>query len=125
MIDAAGTIYVIGGIGFNNTVFNDVWASTDGGARPDSVTGMVRGTGWVLIGYYRGGYSRGSLGIPTGLEPGRPTHAPISDLHPCRSPSAAAHVSAAADAIACMACMSLGKNCVLVDSCGRVRPRVC
>ncbi len=35
MIDAAGAIYVIGGEG-GSTVFNDVWVSTDGGARPDS-----------------------------------------------------------------------------------------
>ena len=34
VIDAAGAIYVIGGEG--GTVFNDVWVSTDGGARPDS-----------------------------------------------------------------------------------------
>ncbi len=47
MIDAAGTIYVIGGEG--DTYLNDVWASTDGGARPDS----VRGPG-VLGGYARG-----------------------------------------------------------------------
>ena len=50
MIDAAGTIYVIGGSGFNGIFFNDVWASTDGGARPESVRGGVRG---VLRGYYR------------------------------------------------------------------------
>jgi hypothetical protein len=39
VVDAAGAIYVIGGRGFNNTFFNDVWASTDGGARPASVGG--------------------------------------------------------------------------------------
>jgi hypothetical protein len=32
VVDAAGAIYVIGGGGYN-----DVWASTDGGAQPDSV----------------------------------------------------------------------------------------
>jgi hypothetical protein len=54
VIDAAGAIYVIGGgIGTNPTPgnyidFNDVWASTDGGAR----AGLVRGT--------RRGYSRGT-----------------------------------------------------------------
>jgi hypothetical protein len=34
VVDAAGAIYVIGGEGFNGIVsrFNDVWASTDGGA---------------------------------------------------------------------------------------------
>jgi hypothetical protein len=40
VIDAAGAIYVIGGEGnsYSNfgTYFNDVWASTDGGARLDS-----------------------------------------------------------------------------------------
>ncbi len=37
VIDAAGAIYVIGGLGINGTGinFNDVWVSTDGGARPD------------------------------------------------------------------------------------------
>ena len=53
MIDAAGAIYVIGGGGFNGTFFNDVLASTDGGARPDSVQGVV-GRFWVgTQGYYR------------------------------------------------------------------------
>ncbi len=33
LVDAAGAIYVIGG----STHLQDVWASTDGGARPDSV----------------------------------------------------------------------------------------
>ncbi len=46
MIDA-GNIYVIGG--FNHGVyFNDVWGSTDGGARPDSGVGVVGGIGRVL-----------------------------------------------------------------------------
>jgi hypothetical protein len=45
VVDAAGAIYVIGGEG--NSLFNDVWASTDGGSRPDSVRG------------WPGGYSRG------------------------------------------------------------------
>ncbi len=31
MIDAAGAIYVIGGYGNDGNVFNDVWASADGG----------------------------------------------------------------------------------------------
>jgi hypothetical protein len=31
VVDAAGAIYVIGGLGTTN--YNDVWASTDGGAR--------------------------------------------------------------------------------------------
>jgi hypothetical protein len=41
VIDAAGTIYVIGGEG--HMFFQDVWASTDGGARPDYVQGGMVG----------------------------------------------------------------------------------
>ncbi len=58
MIDAAGAIYVISGTGTINTAyFNNVWASTDGGARPDSVQGgggggtTPGGTRGVLRGY--------------------------------------------------------------------------
>ncbi len=52
MIDAAGAIYVIGGYGgVPNTFYQDVWASTDGGARPDSVKGGVLG---VLKGVRKG-----------------------------------------------------------------------
>ncbi len=36
VIDAAGAIYVIGGIIGDFTYYQDVWVSTDGGARPDS-----------------------------------------------------------------------------------------
>ncbi len=56
MVDAAGAIYVIGGYRFNGTTtyFHDVWASTDGGAPPDSVGGRSAGTRGVLTGYYRG-----------------------------------------------------------------------
>ncbi len=50
MVDAvSGAIYVIGGIGGGGTFYNDVWASTDGGAR----AGLRRGG--ALDGYY-GGY---------------------------------------------------------------------
>ena len=45
VIDAAGAIYVIGGES-GGTFFQDVWASTDGGARPDSRRGVVGGY-WV------------------------------------------------------------------------------
>ncbi len=49
VIDAAGAIYVIGGSGSTDyDFFQDVWASTDGGARPDTVRGRGRG---VLDGY--------------------------------------------------------------------------
>jgi hypothetical protein len=47
VVDAAGAIYVIGGWN-GGTFYADVWASTDGGARPDSVKGGGRG---VLKGY--------------------------------------------------------------------------
>jgi hypothetical protein len=40
VIDAiSGAIYVIGGEG--SSVYKDVWASTDGGARPDSAGAAV------------------------------------------------------------------------------------
>ncbi len=42
MIDAAGAIYVLGGEDCGATDYNDVWVSTNGGARPDSVGGV----GW-------------------------------------------------------------------------------
>ncbi len=42
MVDAAGAIYVIGGGAFG-AWFQDVWASTDKGARPDAVEGVVGG----------------------------------------------------------------------------------
>ncbi len=52
MVDAAGAIYVIGGNSANALYYyNDVHASTDGGARPDSVGGWVGG---VLKGVLRG-----------------------------------------------------------------------
>jgi hypothetical protein len=56
VIDAAGAIYVVGG--YNGNVFQDVWASTDGGA-----AGL--GPGGVVGGYSRGysrGYSQGYSG---------------------------------------------------------------
>ncbi len=37
VVDAAGAIYVIGGTSGGGTFYNDVWVSTDGGARPDLV----------------------------------------------------------------------------------------
>jgi hypothetical protein len=54
VVDAAGAIYVIGGEGDTDN-FQDVWASTDGGARPDSVGGWVGGVlegvlEWVIRG---------------------------------------------------------------------------
>jgi hypothetical protein len=53
MIDAAGAIYVIGGGGFTDTRYDDVWKSTDGG-QDRAPAGYSGGTGWVLLGYYRG-----------------------------------------------------------------------
>ncbi len=40
VVDVSGAIYVIGGSNGGSFYFNDVWVSTDGGARPDS------GVGW-------------------------------------------------------------------------------
>ncbi len=58
MVDAAGAIYVIGGTN-GTTLYNDVWVSTDGGARPDSAGGRgVLGVLKVLAGY---------SGVPRGL----------------------------------------------------------
>ncbi len=63
VIDAAGAIYVIGG--YSGTYFQDVWASTDGGARPDSVQGWSGGyTGWVLTGY--SGCTQGTMVVLRG-----------------------------------------------------------
>jgi hypothetical protein len=39
VIDAAGAIYVIGGTNGRGIYYSDVWASTDGGALPDSAGG--------------------------------------------------------------------------------------
>ncbi len=39
VIDAAGALYVLGGTSGGGTLYQDVWVSTDGGARPDSVKG--------------------------------------------------------------------------------------
>ena len=50
VIDCAGAIYVIGG-GAGTTYYNDVYVSTDGGARPDSV-----GVGYWVV----------TTGVPTG-----------------------------------------------------------
>ncbi len=79
VVDAAGAIYVIGGNDGEDrggTDFNDVWVSTDGGARPDLVTGcsgwVLGGGYWVYLGYYRGyyrgtrGYSVGTIGVLQG-----------------------------------------------------------
>jgi hypothetical protein len=49
VIDATGAIYVIGGFG-TSTDFQDVWVSTDGGARPDSVRGVGSGFGGYWVG---------------------------------------------------------------------------
>ena len=56
VIDAAGTIYVIGGDG-GDAIYQDVWASTDGGAdrtRAGGGRGYWLGPQGVLRGYYRG-----------------------------------------------------------------------
>ncbi len=71
VVDAvSGAIYVIGGTSYNGTgsfiYYNDVWASTDGGARAGLGRGAVEGyTGWVLRGYYSG--TTGVLGVLQGV----------------------------------------------------------
>ncbi len=64
MIDAAGAIYVIGGITTGVTYLNSVWASTDGGARAGLGRGYSGGRGALRVystsatqelqGHYRG-----------------------------------------------------------------------
>jgi hypothetical protein len=54
--DAAGAIYVIGGISYDGTYFDDVWASTDGGAWPDSGEGGAVGTLEITTGGGTQGY---------------------------------------------------------------------
>ncbi len=78
MIDAAGAIYVIGGVSYSSiynytfAYYQDVWVSTDGGAQAGLGRGWSAGT---LGGYYRGtagvleGCSRGTMGpqmVPAG-----------------------------------------------------------
>ncbi len=61
VVDAAGAIYVLGG--YDSTDYQDVWASTDGGPRPDSVGGGV-------VGGTLGGYSGATSGVPQRVLPG-------------------------------------------------------
>ncbi len=66
MIDAvSGAIYVIGGHGGVITRYQDVWASTDGGAWPDSRRGWSGGTRRVLRGTreVRQGYCTATTGV--------------------------------------------------------------
>jgi hypothetical protein len=54
VVDAAGAIYVIGGIGIDgNTYLNDVWVSTDGGADRTRL-GDGQGVPWGIKGVLRG-----------------------------------------------------------------------
>ncbi len=64
MIAAAGAIYVIGGSNFG-TWYSDVWASTDGGARPDSVGGWSGGRLGGYSGVLTG--TKGVLGVLQGV----------------------------------------------------------
>ena len=60
VVDAAGAIYVIGGLGTYSSglaYYNDVWVSTDGGAR----AGLRRG-GWS-DGYTKGVLAGGTRGV--------------------------------------------------------------
>ncbi len=67
VVDASGAIYVIGGFD-GGILYNDVWASIDGGVRPDSVGGRSGGTGGTT------GYSRvlhgGTAGVLWGYDTG-------------------------------------------------------
>jgi hypothetical protein len=81
VIDAAGAIYVIGGRDNRGTYYNNVWQSTDGGARAGlrhggGSGGTRGGTGggviWEILGVLRGAqwyfrdtqeYSRGKAGV--------------------------------------------------------------
>ncbi len=56
VVDAAGAIYVIGGYGTGVIYYKDVWVSTDGGARPDSVKAGGRGV-------HQGGTMGGTQGL--------------------------------------------------------------
>jgi hypothetical protein len=54
VIDAAGAIYVIGGSG-SSGYYQDVWVSTDGGARAGLSRGGGQGVDWVgTIGVLQG-----------------------------------------------------------------------
>ncbi len=57
VLDAAGAVYILGGF-YSGTFFNDVWASTDGGERPDSRG--IRGLGCTK------GVARGAEAVPRG-----------------------------------------------------------
>ncbi len=65
MIDAAGAIYVIGG--YDGNRYQDVWASTDGGA-DRTRAGWLGGRERVLQGY--GGVRRGTIGVLRGYSTG-------------------------------------------------------
>ncbi len=134
VIDAAGAIDVIGGYSYDtDTVQQDVWASTDGGARPDSVRGGGRG---VFEGVLQGGYSRGSLGIPRGFETGRPTHAfhtftcaalpPSQDIYmQLLMPLHVWRACLSARMCACRFARSRAPACLPMRVCVRARANVC
>ncbi len=71
VVDAAGAIYVIGGLDAGSAFYQDVWASTDGGADGTRAGGrgvqgghhgVLGGTMRVLQGYYMG-TTRGTTGV--------------------------------------------------------------
>ncbi len=64
MVDAiSGAIYVIGGAGtlYTDTFFQDVWASTDGGARAGLRKGVAGGGGGGVNGLGSKGVIRGVI----------------------------------------------------------------
>ncbi len=91
--------------------------------------GLARGGWGVLVGYSRG-ITGGTRGVVQGYPGGShqadpPTHAFQTFAPVALPPSQDMQMQLPMLFITCMACMSLGKNCVRVGSCGRARPRVC
>ncbi len=67
VVDAvSGAIYVIGGIGSGSTLFQDVWASTDGGARR-GYSGVLHGGAAGVLRRYLGG-TKGTKGVVRGAK---------------------------------------------------------
>ncbi len=66
VVDAAGAIYVLGGTNGGTAYFNDVWASTDGGARAGHMCAQISGYSSGTRGMRRGtvaGTVAGTLGV--------------------------------------------------------------
>ncbi len=73
VIDAAGAIYVLGGIDSDGTRKNDVWVGTGGGADPRGYSGVLGGTYRVT----QGALMRclcGAQGVQKGYHEGHSGH---------------------------------------------------